>query len=380
MNHKISAVLLSLMMAGCVYGFYAFFEPYEKTEDLGWDKAALRNPYLAAVYFLQRLDIDARSYDSFEKLQPLPENGAIFVSNSSNVLSARRVDRLIEWVKGGGHLIVAAQPPDSDTSDQLLEFFSIENLTTEYRVEVQPKRGSNADTASAGEERKKGSKKLSEQLREYNRKLVEQITKTGSATEQGEEAAVPGNELSSLQFEGIDRPLKLHFLPSRQLYHPYFERKDENAFTGYKLVYWAGDEQGIHFMQLDVGQGLLSVLSDAVLWRSDHIDKFDHAFFLRTLTRHEDGVRLLYGTNMPSLFMLIWQHTPELVIACALWLIAWLWYRGQRFGPIVQQQITIRRSLAEHISASANYLWRGGHSKQLLAPARDEVEHQARRT
>jgi hypothetical protein len=40
----------------------------------------------------------------------------------------------------------------------------------------------------------------------------------------------------------------------------------------------------------------------------------------------------------------------------------------------------IRRSLAEHISASANYLWRGGHSQQLLAPARDEVEQQARRT
>ena len=191
MNHKISAVLLSLMMAGCAYGFYAFFEPYEKTEDLGWDKAALRNPYLAAVYFLQRLDVDARSYDSFEKLQPLPENGAIFVSNSSNVLSARRVDRLIEWVKGGGHLIVAAQPPGSGASDQLLEFFSIENLTTEYRIEVQPKRGSNADTASAGEERKKGSKKLSEQLREYNRKLAEQITKAGSDMEHARIRSAP---------------------------------------------------------------------------------------------------------------------------------------------------------------------------------------------
>jgi hypothetical protein len=69
-----------------------------------------------------------------------------------------------------------------------------------------------------------------------------------------------------------------------------------------------------------------------------------------------------------------------LVIPSALWIVAWLLYRGRRFGPIVQQRITVRRSMAEHIFASANYLWRGAWIEPLLTPVRDSIKWHLQRT
>ena len=36
------------------YVFYTYFEAYEEELDLGWDVAAMRNPYLAAEQYLKR--------------------------------------------------------------------------------------------------------------------------------------------------------------------------------------------------------------------------------------------------------------------------------------------------------------------------------------
>jgi len=87
----------------------------------------------------------------------------------------------------------------------------------------------------------------------------------------------------------------------------------------------------------------------------------------------------LYGLNMPSLVALMRQHMPELMFSMLLWLMAWLRYRGQRFGPIRQTQVTVRRSMAEHVFASAAYLWRGDWKPQLLLPLQEEIEVRANR-
>lgn len=380
MNHKLSAVLLILMITGCVYGFYALFEPEEKTEDLGWDQAALHNPYLAAELFLRRLGVDAQSYDRFGKLDFLPENGTIFVSDSRHIVSRKWIDKLTRWMKRGGHLIVAASTPGGSETDRFLASFAIENRAATGNADApmaQPLKpdASLTDGAGAGRPREDSAS-----FPQDDQRQAEPATPSAAGQSYDEKRATPDDELSVLEFSGIDAALKLHFIPSRTLYHPALYRPHQLPLIDEALIYWAGDSQGVHFMQLEVEQGLLSVLSDGVLWQSDQIDKFDHAFFLRTLARDRNGVRLLYGIRMPSLFMLIWRHASQWVIASVLWLGAWLLYRGRRFGPIVQHQTTVRRSLAEHIVASANYLWCGAYMAALLAPVRDDVKRQACRT
>jgi hypothetical protein len=380
MNHKRSALLLILIVAIGVYGFYALFEPYEKLEDLGWDRTALRNPYLAAELFLRRLNVDVQSYDRFDKLDSLPENGTIFVSNSRHVLSAKRVHALHEWIKRGGHLIVAASAPMDGETDRLLASFAIDNRAVNGNSGADKRQDHRPSVVSTDAEGVGRPRERSESLPQDHDNHVEsdRAIATGRAEDEG--GAPLSDTLTRLRFNGIRLALTLQFLPSRTLYHPAIGQQHQRPLTGYAPIYWAGDGQGVHFIQLEVGHGLLSVLSDGALWQSDQIDKFDHAFFLRMLARDGNGVRLLYGVRMPSLLTLIWRHASPLIIASAFWLVAWLYYRGRRFGPIVQQQNTTRRrSMAEHILASANYLWRGGWITPLLTPVRDDIERHARR-
>lgn len=382
MNHKVSAVVLILIISVCLYGFFALFERYEATEDLGWDRTALHNPYLAASLFLRRLGVDVQSYNNFDKLNPLPENGTIMISNSSHLLSNKQVHTLSQWVSRGGHLIVGASSPGRSDYDRLLAMFAIENREVSGNSDGDSKQDRVTDSSltAAREGARARERSASFPLYIEQPKRVEQPTAQASAETDEDDTPTPEDELSLLRFDGIDSALTLHFLSSRTLYHPAFDGQHQQPFIDQTPIYWAGDEYGIHFLQLEVGQGMVSVLSDSLLWQSDQIGKFDHAFFLRMLARDVNGARILYGTRMPSLVTLIWRHASPLVIASALWLIAWLIYRGRRFGPIVQQQIAVRRSVAEHILASANYLWLGGWRASLLTPVRDDINRQAHRT
>lgn len=380
MNHKVSAILLILMITGCVYGFYALYERDDNVEDLGWDQAALRSPYLAAELFLRRLGVDVQRYDHVAQLDSLPENGTVFISDSRHVLSSKRVRQLTRWVKRGGHLIVAAATPGGSETDRLLASFAIENRIVAgnpdaYMKMKPPRRPAPILTGGAGRAREHSASSPRDNRKQAKPSGPGAVVRTDKA-----DHPTPDHELSLLRFNGIDSAFMLQFLPTRTLYHPAFDRQQQPPLADAAPIYWAGDRQGIHFMQLEVAQGLLSVLSDGVLWQSDQIDKFDHAFFLRTLARDRNGVRLLYGTRMPSLLTLIWRHAAPLVIASTLWLVAWLLYRGRRFGPLVEHQAIVRRSMAEHILASAGYRWRGGYMASLLAPVRDEIKRQARRT
>lgn len=400
MNNKLGFLLTALILSLAIFGFFQLFESYEETKDLGWDTAAKRNPYLAAEQFLRHLQADVASYDSFEKLEQLPKGGTIFISSSGSVLTMKRVDKLLDWIKDGGHLIVAAESSESDANDKLLDRFSIEVLPTDYKkqtgvenneeikefLEKIPKERNSPEQNTENDEKanknkaKDKHKKLSELLHERN----EQIVKQQAAQEKqkslpidyDKEEPLPEAELTTLTFDEMKEPVKIHFSPYHQLHHPYFDIKEGEKYEDVHPFYWDGSQQGVHFMQFEIGEGMLSVLSDADIWRSEHIAQLDHAFLLKILSQNSNGVRLFYGAEMPSIFVLLWKNGYQILVSAGFLLLIWLAYRSRRFGPIQSAKITVRRSLAEHINASANYLWRENEIDELLAALRADIEHQ----
>lgn len=409
MSNKLSIILMAALLALMGYLFVTFFEPYEETEDLGWSKAALRNPLLAAEFFMQQINrdqpIDVQSLSNLEMLVDLQAIDTIFISNSSQVLSEKRLAALLAWVQAGGHLIVAAQSPQHSDNDRLLGYFSISTEETDFesnpiagffdpefseelvspmeddiipeRVpETEPASPSSPPTAEQDKTEKK-PKKLSEALREYNERVRQGIEESQQSTD--EVSIVPQEQLTRLSFDGESSAATIEFNPGRGLYHPFFDRDEEIPFEGWQPFYWRGDEYGVHFLQIYVEDGLLTVMSDGAIWQSQNIGKADHAFLLQVLAGNSKRMRLFYGIQMPSIFELMWRWVPELISALAVWLLAWLLYRGQRFGPIRQQQITTRRSLLEHIFASAGHHWRQRQMQQLLQPLQDDIARHARR-
>ncbi len=363
MKNKLPLILALIVIALSTYSFFYLFESYEEQEDLGWDKKARRNPYLAAEQFLAQTGVRVTSSDNFDKLIQLPPYGMVFISNSSQTLTRKRVDNLLEWVEQGGHLIVAAPVYDKDNKDFLLSRFNVENHelskdeeTDEAKPEEQPR--------------------LSEQLEKINKDILDNKQKEKQKEEKSkEQSIIPDAEITTLKFTDIDTTVRVHFSSESGLTHPGLYKNENTKYEGVEPGYWTGSEYGVHFMQFDLGDGLLSIISDNSIWRSDRINELDHAYLLWLLSNKNSEVVLLYGANMPSIFYFIWQYASEMVLTLGVLLMAWLLYRSRRFGSIRQFTDIAHQSLAEHIRASGEYLWRDHKYEQLIEPLRYEIKN-----
>ena len=90
-------------------------------------------------------------------------------------------------------------------------------------------------------------------------------------------------------------------------------------------------------------------------------------------------VHLVYAAQMPSLWRTVllrgWMVWAPLLLALA----AWLWMRMQRFGPPVPAPAAERRSLLEHVRASGEHLYRYGRGVMLYAAVRQAFLARLRR-
>ena len=92
----------------------------------------------------------------------------------------------------------------------------------------------------------------------------------------------------------------------------------------------------------------------------------------RILTRHvlapnygKGAFHLVYEAGSPSLASIVLRHGWAAWIPLLLALLAWLWARSQRFGPLLPAPRQERRSLLEHVSASGQHLLRYGKAPLL---------------
>jgi hypothetical protein len=80
---------------------------------------------------------------------------------------------------------------------------------------------------------------------------------------------------------------------------------------------------------------------------------------------------LVYATDMPPLWLLLLRYGWTLLVPAFTLLLAWLLYRGQRFGPLQASPNPDRRALLEHITATGEYMFRRhlGHELHLAVLA-----------
>ena len=326
-------------------------ERYEETVDTGWSQAAKRNPYLALQQFGNRMEIDTLSSTSYEQLDRLEGTGTLFISKAGAVLSQQRIDEVIEWIRQGGSLIIAAPVHDEDAPDPLLSRFNVEAHYNTFE-----------DDEDQDEE-----PRLSDELEEQNMRSRQSGTPDDGTSE------IPIDQITLLEFTNPDVDVSVFFDTRLSLHHPYLSGEQDESSDEPTPIFWGGDTNGINIMQFDVGEGLLTVLTDNSIWRSDRIDSLDHALLFLMMADAESRAIILYGAEMPSIFLLLWKHAPEFIIVSTLWLASWLAFRSRRFGPISDRAALTRRSMSEHIHASADYQFKRGHVTEMVERARIET-------
>ena len=142
-----------------------------------------------------------------------------------------------------------------------------------------------------------------------------------------------------------------------------------------------GDEPGV-FKSVESGDGRISVLTDARLFRNRWIGDKQHAGLLDALirvTEYEGNIGFVRGSGL-SLWGLLGDHLWPVLIGLAVLTLLWLWKNFARFGPVEAAECaSALRGYEHHLEALGDFQWRLDRAVALLVPLRAQILERGQR-
>ncbi|WP_028240611.1 DUF4350 domain-containing protein [Stutzerimonas azotifigens] len=315
-------------LAGLLLFLLGRLQPYEQQVDHGPAPEARQNPYLAAERFLAGLQTSVERHPDL--LLPEQADGhTLLLLGERDGLGPARTEQVLDWVRRGGRLVFVAErlwdERQGHSGDLLLDRLGIQQFES----------SDEGDTAGPPEDATNKPERYPELARFYR---------------QGEQ------------------------LPAYLAFDTGFHLYDANG----RAHAWANSANATHLLQLRHGQGVITVLTDAWIWRNDQIGDYDHAWLLGYLTRGT-AVSLVHRIDRESLLSLLLEHFPQALAAASLALLLLLWHLAQRRGPVHPPAPAARRQLFEHLRGSADFLFRRGAQQRLIETLQRDIAQCARR-
>jgi hypothetical protein len=133
-------------------------------------------------------------------------------------------------------------------------------------------------------------------------------------------------------------------------------------------VWKVADESGARAMRVKVGSGSVTLVN-GVLFGTQQFLKSDHpAMFVAATQLHAgDEIHFVTDEDRPSLLALAWQVGAPVISLLLVALALGLWRALPRFGPVMASPDAARRSLAEQIRGTGQFLLRVGDGAALHA-------------
>ncbi|MGY2175444.1 MULTISPECIES: DUF4350 domain-containing protein [Pseudomonas] len=320
------------LLLACVFGAGAFYAwtkaiPYDEVVDRGPSPEALANPYLAAEHFLRQQGVTVEHANSLERLTTLPGKGnSLLLLGERSNMSPRQVEQLLSWAKSGGHLLLVAEALwDEETGksgDLLLDRLHIHQTLSDEPEEPAPS----------------SKKPLKNKSQDLTKLYVD-------------------NETASAYFS--------------------FDTDFNLTDPRHQAQFSANSSRSSHLMQLDLGEGSVTVITDSDLWKTPNIGKHDNAWLLWYLNQGT-AVTLLFNSDFDDLFTLLMRYFPQALIALISLIALALWRAGMRQGPTRSPTSNARRQLQEHLKASADFLLRRSGQGTLLQALQRDILRAAR--
>ncbi|MES2821557.1 MAG: DUF4350 domain-containing protein [Pseudomonadota bacterium] len=344
---------------------YSIAEPYQETVKHGPAPEVRANPFLAAEHFLQRRGLTVQRADSLGMLSALPSPGqTLMLLGDRGEMSPRQAERLLQWAAKGGHLLFVAErlweENEGKSGDLLLDSLGIQQLLSEdLDTEEEHAETDESEEAEEADEDWEDVEDSSEQAE----------SPADRSAESDMPPPQPGTypELTKLYLENEQAPAYFDFDTD---YHLFDAQNRAHA--------WANSAEATHLLQLYHGDGLITVLTDNLLWQTDEIDEYDHAWLLWYLSQ-DTAVTLLYNSDHRGLGSLLLRYFPQALAAAALLILLLLWHVGQRHGPLQAPASRARRQLEEHLRGSADFMLRRSGQQSLLQGLQQDIQRRARR-
>ncbi len=341
----IRQIIILLLAFGAFTGlFFLLFEVQEEQVDKGFKPIAQSNPYHAATLFLNQTGIRTTVIKGFKEIENLSQmDGTIIITDSRKHLSQNQNKELLNWVKKGGSLILFAELPK--VSSSWLDAFTNDSDKTHQ---------SDLILSTVGARVYKPESDASDDQAEENPE---------SPTECENMSKLAMTACAKLRFRGINKPLLIEFST-----RTFIEDKSKTANAS------VGSENGLHLLQYDLGDGLLTLVTDLNFWTNHKIQKNDHAYLLESFTENSNHVWFMSQGRSLSFLELIWKYAHFLIGWFVLGLALFLWRKSYRFGPILPGYQASSRKLMEHITASSRFLWRNKKESYMVQQLQDYID------
>ncbi|QIE89675.1 DUF4350 domain-containing protein [Pseudomonas nitroreducens] len=365
-NLALLVLLVLLVLGGIGYYLYRNLEPYTETVEHGASPEARANPYLAAEMYLRGRGIRVTTARGMEVLDQLPSKGQtlILLGTRENVTPTQNA-RLLDWANRGGHLIVTAESlwdeDEGKSGDLLLDQLGVQQFLTADLKDKEEEKSAQSDeqTAAPSEDRADDDTGKAEVEHEHP-------DQASGTTDKADAEADPYPNLTKLYLENEKAPAYIDF------------DTDYHLFDSKNLAYaWANSADSTHLLQLQRGQGLITVLTDNWIWQNGELDAYDNAWLLWYLAQ-DSAVTLVYRADGTSLMTLLMRYFPQALLAAALLLALLLWRNGLRQGPQQPNPDRSRRQLEEHLRAGADFILRQRGQLALLQGLQRDVMRRAR--
>lgn len=319
----VGLLLACLLGAGALYAWHKAI-PYEEVIDRGPSPQAQANPYLAAEHFLRQQGLTVTHANTLERLADLPSKGhSLLILGERGNMTPGQVSQLLDWVKSGGHLLVVAEAlwdeEAGSSGDLLLDRLNIHQALSETFDEPASPRKKKAP------------------------------------------------DLTKLYVDNETAPAYFNFDTDFNLTDP-----------RHLAQFSANSANSSHLMQLNLGEGRVTIVTDSDLWKTPAIGKHDNAWLLWYLGQGT-AVTLLFNSDVDDLLTLLVRYFPEALVALAALIGLALWHVGMRQGPIQAPAPKARRQLQEHLKASADFLLRRKGQGTLLQALQRDILRAARR-
>lgn len=380
-SHKFGVALAILaVLGGLGYWVYSNLEWEETTVPVPVRGPARTNILLAAERLIERLGSRAGSaFGIHGALQlvgggiagnrPDPAQTVLILPTQRRTFLPRHDEALRDWVSAGGHLIAVTYTleGESDRPDNLLREFGFRQFRSALGEKSKPKppKDEDEETEQEAEERRQ---------REAARRAKDLLKNLPGYRKRDEECwIVRESGTLSPRFPAGRESLSVCFDPRFRL-------------EGNREALWSvKSEHGVHALTHAHGKGRVTVLTDHHWLENEAIGKADHAEMYTAMAGFNDaGNKPAHAFLMPredyeGILSLTWRYAWPAVSMVAVLTVLALWRWGARFGPVMVARSTARRSLAEHVRASGEFLFRHGQSTALWRATLDAARRRAER-
>ncbi|WP_096087054.1 DUF4350 domain-containing protein [Agaribacterium haliotis] len=376
MNNRSLYIVLTLLALLLIYVVARQLEWREQTLITGFEGEAQRSRFYAADLFLAKYHADV------ERLRQSPSEAGLYAADALLIPDASYVPRddqqqqILSWLAQGGHLIIGTGWNDEPNIIKQLGFSSEQQSFSVDDYELEREEEKEQQSFS---EKLKQQHSEQQQLKEKHKDWI--CAAPYEQCHSLEEPKLQHNLLSQLVFEAETQNIYIHPKLDRSIIHEQISGTDRPANYAHplELFYWAGDSNGIRFVQAHYGEGLLTVMVDSDIFSNNYIAHYDHALLLSLLVSAQQRLLILEGKHSASLATLLRRHYSEALITAAVLLLTLVWHLSLRFGAVHHPRSRMRRARRDALRAAAQWHWRRGNEQQLLASLREQVLSLARR-